>query len=247
MCGRYQSSTPPELIRRWFKIPGAAPNYPPRWNAAPTLGLPVVRFNPQTAERSLDLLRWGLVPHWAKDLKGGAKAINARAETVDRLPTFRDAFRRRRCIVPADGFYEWKVTPEGKVPFAIMPAEGELFGFAGVWENWKDPASGEWIRTYAIVTGQPNELTSQIHDRMPVILREETYGAWLGETAAEPRQLKALLTPYPPERMRVWQVSTRVNSVRNDGPDLLDPAHPGPAVIFVGTVISTAEDIGTDH
>lgn len=224
MCGRYQSSKPPEMIQRWFGTSGALPNFEPRWNVAPTTTRPVVRWNPETKERSLDLLRWGLVPHWAKDLKIGNSLINARAETVTTKPSFRSAFARRRCIVPADAFYEWKKTPEGKVPHMIAPADPEeIFGFAGLWENWQDP-EGNWIRTYTIVTAEPNDLVRTIHNRMPVILPREAYGTWLDEVEAEPDELLALMQPYPAEKMRVQTVSTRINSVRNDGADLLNSA-----------------------
>lgn len=223
MCGRYHSATPPELIRGWFRVLGPLPNWRPTWNAAPTQSLPVVRFNPQTGARSLDLLRWGLVPSWAKDPKIGAKMINARAETVATLPAFRKAFARRRCIVPADGFYEWSTTDAGKVPYAVGPAEaGTIWGFAGLWEGWKNEA-GKWLRSFTILTTTANEALRRIHERMPVILPPEAYGRWLGEEPAEPDELQGLLKPCPPEAVRAWTVSPRVNSVRNDDATLVDP------------------------
>src|SRR5262249_43553156 len=147
-------------------------NYPPRWNAAPSQELLVLRRNHQTSEVSLDPLRWGLIPYWCKDPTGGRKPINAKYETVRNLPTFRDAYRKRRCIVPVDGFFEWKAIKgqKAKQPYAIAMKDSSPFGIAGIWENWKEPASGEWIRTFAIITTDSNELVAEIHDRMPVIL-----------------------------------------------------------------------------
>jgi putative SOS response-associated peptidase YedK len=147
-------------------------NYPPRWNAAPSQELLIIRRNHKTGEVLLDPLRWGLIPHWCSDPKGGRKLITAKCETMRDLPTFRDAYRLRRCIVPVDGFFEWKAIKgqKAKQPFAIAMKDGSAFGIAGLWENWKEPASGEWIRTFAIITTDANELVAGIHDRMPVIL-----------------------------------------------------------------------------
>jgi putative SOS response-associated peptidase YedK len=143
MCGRFLVSKSHDELRRWFKTTNAVPNFAPSYNVAPTNSIPVVRFNPKTCERSLDLLHWGLIPHWSKDRSGAFKMINARAERTETKPSFRDAFERRRCIVPADGFYEWKKTGTGKQPYLIRMKEGAVFGFAGLWENWKDElASG---------------------------------------------------------------------------------------------------------
>jgi putative SOS response-associated peptidase YedK len=226
MCGPFLNKLPAAEIARIFRTSNPLPNYPARYNIAPTQPVLTVRFNPETRERSLDALRWGLVPHWAKDLSFGYKTINARAETVAKTSAFRDTFKSRRCIIPASGFYEWKKTPDGKVPYAIVPAEEPLFAFAGLWENWRDKSAGEgseWIRTCAIITGEPNEVAAQIHDRMPVILPEETWARWLGEEPAEKEELQALLLkPFPSERMRAYSVSTRVNSPKNDVPELIE-------------------------
>ena len=223
MCGRFQNSLPPEEVARYFGTRNVPPNYPPRYNIAPTDPVLVVRLNPKTKERSLDALRWGLVPHWAKDMSFGAHCINARAETVDRLPAFRDAFARHRCLIPAGGFYEWEKTPNGKQPYAIVPADEPLFAFAGLWENWRELREGaEWVRTCSIIVGPANDLIAPIHDRMPVILDRSTWPKWLGEEPAEPDELKALLKPYPVERMRAYRVSRRVGSVKNDDASLLD-------------------------
>jgi putative SOS response-associated peptidase YedK len=156
------------------------PNYPARFNIAPTDPVLTVRFNPKTTERTLDALRWGLLPHWVKDLKDGSRMINARAETLATQPAFRDAFKARRCIIPASGFYEWQKIGAVKQPHAIVPEADPIFAFAGLWENWRDRAAGEsaeWIRTWAIIAGEPNELVAPIHNRMPVILPRETWSA----------------------------------------------------------------------
>ncbi len=226
MCGRFLNDIPASETTRIFRTRNAAPNYPARYNIAPTDQVLAVRFNPKTGERSLDALRWGLVPHWAADLKFGARTINARCETLATTPAFKDAFKSRRCIIPASGFYEWRRAGKTKTPYAIVPTDGPLFAFAGLWENWRHKAGGEgaeWIRTCTIITGPPNELVGPIHDRMPVILPEEAWPAWLDEETASPEELKALLKPYPAERMRAFSISTRVNSVKNDDAGLLEP------------------------
>jgi len=224
MCGRFVQTTPLGEIQVLFETTNPVPNLAPRYNAAPTDSLAVVRFNPQTRARSLDLLRWGLVPLWAKDLSFGPKCINARSETIASNNIFKDAFERRRCLVPADAFYEWrKLGGKATQPFAIMPEEGGIFAFAGLWERWKNPADGSIVRSFTIVTGQPNPLCAPIHDRMPVILPKEAWPLWLGETETSPSALLALLQPYPAERMRVYPIGPGVGNVKNDEPSLLDP------------------------
>ena len=154
----------------------------------------------------------------------GAKCINARAETLATTPSFRDAFKSRRCLIPATGFYEWAKTKPTKTPYAIVPKDEPLFAFAGLWENWRDRAAGEsaeWVRTCTIITGEPNELVRPIHDHMPVILPPEAWPKWLGEQSAHWDELLSLLKPYPAERMRAYLISTRVNSVKNDDALLL--------------------------
>ena len=169
MCGRFVQKTPLGEIRVLFEAANPAPNAPPRYNAAPTDSLAVVRFNPQTRARSLDLLRWGLVPLWAKDPSFGPKCINARSETVATNKIFREAFERRRCLIPADAFYEWRKIGGGKpVPYAVAPREG-MFAFAGLWDRWRD-ASGKTVETCSILTTTPNALALAVHDRVPVIL-----------------------------------------------------------------------------
>jgi putative SOS response-associated peptidase YedK len=223
MCGRFVQKTPLGEIRVLFETANPVPNAPPHYNAAPTQDLAVVRFNPQTRERALDLLRWGLVPLWAKDLSFGPKCINARGETVATNNIFREAFQRRRCLVPADGFYEWQKTGGKTQPYAIVPDDGGVFAFAGLWERWKNPADGTIVRSFTIVTGLPNALCQPIHQRMPVILPKAAWKMWLGEAEASPGELLTLLSPYPAELMRVYPIGPAVGNVKNDEPGLLDP------------------------
>src|SRR6516225_5306071 len=207
MCGRARLSSDVSEIKLAFRLPPErpSPNFPPSWNVAPTDSLPVVRYDRKAGQRSLDLLRWGLIPHWATDIKVGFANINAKAEGIE----------RRRCLVPVDNFYEWEKTATGKHPYAIALADRGIMALAGVWENWKSSA-GEWVRSFAIVTTEPNELCAQIHNRMPVVLAPETWPVWLGEEPAEPAQLKSLLAPYPSEGVICWPVSKRVGSVKNN-------------------------------
>lgn len=227
MCGRYQLNRPPAEIARWMGIrTGVLPNVGPRYNIAPTQTAPVVRRHPETGERHLDLLRWGLVPHWAKDPSIGARMINARSETIATTPAFRDSFRSRRCLVPADGFYEWKGEKPPKQPYAIARADGGPIAFAGLWTGWRDPASGEVLRSFTIATTDANATLRPLHERMPVILGEEDWPAWLGDAEAEPAALQALLRPCPDGWLRYWPVSRRVGNVREDDAGLLEPVEP---------------------
>ena len=199
------------------------PNFAPSWNIAPTDSLPIVRYDPKAGHRTLDLMRWGLVPYWAKDIKIGFSTINAMAETVDTKPVFKEAFRRRRCLVPIEAFYEWrKLGPKEKQPYAIALADRGLMALAGLWETWRSPAQ-ETVRSFTIITTTPNELCAPIHGRMPVILPPETWPEWLGEEPAEDARLKELLGPYPAERMTMWPVDRRVGNVKNNDPSLIDP------------------------
>jgi putative SOS response-associated peptidase YedK len=224
MCGRVvQSSSPARyaLVDGMNVRDSRVSNYPPRWNAAPSQELLVIRRNHQTGQVSLDPLRWGLIPNWCKDPTGGRKPINAKAETVADLPSFREAYRKRRCILPVDGFYEWKAIKgqRAKKPYAIAMQDGSPFGIAGIWENWKDPSIGAWIRTFAIITTDANELVNQIHDRMPAILAPPDYVRWLSEEP-DPRNM---LKPFPSEAMRIWPISSRVNKPENDESSILEP------------------------
>ena len=198
------------------------PNIAPSWNVAPTDPLPVVRYDARDHQRSLEVMRWGLVPFWAKDIKVGFANINAKAGGVETKPAFREAFRQRRCLVPVDSFYEWKKTANGKQPYAIALADHKLMALAGLWESWRSPA-GERVRSFAIVTTQPNQLCAELHNRMPVILAPEARPAWLGEEPADEAQLKSFLAPYPSGQMVCWPVSARVGNVKNNDPSLIEP------------------------
>jgi len=229
MCGRYASSLPPDAIRALFRTTGAPPNIAPSWNVAPTQNAMVIRRHPDTGERRLDLLRWGLVPHFTKDLKAARKPINARSETAAGSGMFRGALASRRCLVPADAFYEWKAMADGKQPYAIARWDGAPLAFAGLWEGWRDP-SGEVMRTFAILTTSANVTMQQLHERMPVILEAPDWPAWLGEIEGDAR---ALMRPAADDLLNLWPVSRAVNSVRNNGAELLDriddPAAPPPS------------------
>ena len=220
MCGRYSDHLPPDEIARVFRL-DTTPNLPARYNVAPTQPVPVVRLSAD-GRRELVQLRWGLIPAWAKDSSIGNKLINARAETVATKPSFRDAFAKRRCLVITSGFYEWQKTTSPKQPWHITLKDGKPFGFAGLWERWREPTQGEVIETTTIVTGDANELVAPIHNRMPVIIDEADHDVWLDPVTPRERLL-ALLRRYPADRMHAFPVSTRVNSVRNDEAAVLEP------------------------
>jgi putative SOS response-associated peptidase YedK len=223
MCGRViQSSGPLRLaiVEGLDVSDSRLGNIPRRYNAAPTQELLVIRRNHKTGDRSLDLLKWGLIPHWCTDPRGGGRPINAKAESVSRLPTFREAYALRRCIVPVDGFFEWRaIRGVGrKQPYAIAMKDGSPFGLAGLWENWRNPNTREWERTFAVITVPSNELAGQIHNRMPAILKPESYDRWLS-LETDPHEL---LITYPSGPMSMWPISTRVNKPENDDPSILD-------------------------
>ncbi len=223
MCGRFTLSTPPETLAQLFELP-EVPTLKPHFNIAPTESIATVRQPDADSERELALLHWGLIPFWAKDRSGSAKMINARAETVATSPAFRAAFRQRRCLVLADGFYEWqrKEHEKGKQPFYLRMKDESPFAFAGLWEHWKGP-EGEVIESCTLITTVPNDLVRPVHNRMPVILPPELYGLWLDPEMHEVKQLQSLLQPYPQEAMEAYPVSTMVNMVRNDDPQLIEP------------------------
>ncbi len=203
------------MIEEHFDSVSGEEDWSPRYNVAPTQPVPIIRQNPKEPRRELSLARWGLIPWWAKDASGAARMINARSETAATLPAFRDALKSRRCIVPADGFYEWVRKGKNKQPFCFEINDGELFAFAGLWERWKDP-SGKLLETCSILTTKPNAVTSAIHDRMPVILESGAYDLWLDPGFADVPALSDLLKPFEARLMRCYPVSARVNNVAND-------------------------------
>ena len=212
MCGRFQLK-PPEDWMEEFGL-NEPPDLTPRYNIAPSQEVIAVRE--AGGEREAALLKWGLVPYWAEDPAVGNRMINARAESVDRRPAFREPFRKRRCLVPADGFYEWRRVGRARDPFLIKMADGHTFGFAGVWDRWKKEDAR--IESCAILTTAANELVAPIHDRMPVILDRESYDLWLDPDADE-EEIRALLRPFPSDRMIAFPVSPRVNSPAVDDPE----------------------------
>jgi len=235
MCGRYALMSDPELLVELFALAGL-PRLKPRYNIAPTQQVPVVRA-PGTAgegdagdesRRRLDFLHWGLIPSWAKDPAIGARMINARSETAAEKPAFRSALRRRRCLVPADAFYEWQKRAGGKQPYCIRMRDGRPFAFAGLWERWvprgeKDEEI-EPIESFTILTTTPNALMKSIHDRMPVIIPREAYDRWLDEEIQDPAKLRDLLKPISGGLMEAFPISRRINSPRNDDAACLEPA-----------------------
>jgi putative SOS response-associated peptidase YedK len=215
MCGRYRLSRRKQIVEEYFDCGSDEPDWSPRFNIAPTQPVPVIRQNPKEPIRKLSLMRWGLIPSWAKDSSVAASMINARAETAATKPAFRDPLKHRRCLIPADGFYEWMRTGKAKQPYCFEVNDGELFAFAGLWDRWKDP-SGTWIKTCSILTTTPNAVTSAVHDRMPVILDPHSYDLWLDPDMTNVAAAADPLKPYDARLMRRFPVSTRVNSVVND-------------------------------
>lgn len=220
MCGRFTSLLSPELLAEIFGIT-SAPFLVPRYNIAPTQQVPIIRAAPDKG-RILTGARWGLVPHWAKDISIGSKMINARCETVHEKSAFRLAIRNRRCIIPVSGFYEWQTVEGGKHPHYVTIRDGLPFAVAGIWETWKSP-EGEAIETCAILTTVANSLMAKLHDRMPVILHRAEYDHWLDRTVNDPQELKRLYQPYPADLMQEWEVSTVVNSAAHDTEECVRP------------------------
>lgn len=219
MCGRYTLASTVEELARAFEA-ATSLDMAARYNVAPGQGVPVVRLA-NGGERRMELLRWGLVPFWAKDPGIGYKMINARAETVAQQPAYREAFKRRRCLIPADGFYEWEKLPgRGKQPHYFRLHSGEPFAFAGLWERWEGEEG--LMESCALITTTPNAAVGAVHDRMPTILPPEEYAAWLDLETPRP-DLQALLRPYPAEAMSGHPVSPRVNSPKNDDSQVIEP------------------------
>lgn len=249
MCGRMTQQTAPSDVARIFDADAGieeaeGKEYRPRFNVAPTSRLMTVLQ--RTGEgRRVEQLRWGLIPPWARSAREGARLINARAETVAASPAFRASFRSRRCIVPADGFYEWQRQPLGgragadargetrgrrsppSQPFYLRPPEGGVLALAGLWSAWRDPDTDLWLLSATVITTRANERVSPIHDRMPVLLPREAWADWLDASLDDVDYLVSLLEPAPDDVLEVVPVSARVNSVRNDGPELIEPVSLG--------------------
>ncbi len=220
MCGRYFQQRGPAAVARYFETVNAVPNLFASWNRAPTQDALVVRRHPETGARHLDALRWGLVPRWAKDPSVGSRMINARGESLAEKPAFRDAYVKRRCIVTADGFYEWRAEGKAKQAFAVAMRDGALMPLAGLWEGWRGP-DGTILRSCTIVTTEATPRLRSVHERMPVILPPEAWPLWLGEAPAEQAEIQALIRPYPGDALAVWPVDNRVGRVAENDRDLL--------------------------
>lgn len=218
MCGRYLLTASPEEVRRLFRY-AEQPNFPPRWNIAPTQPIAIVTAGP--AGPRFMLVRWGLIPSWVEDPKSFSLLINARAETAAEKPSFRAAMRHRRCLVPASGFYEWRRTPLGKQPFFIRPRGGGAVGFAGLWETWSS-ADGSEIDTAAILTVPANRLVGQIHDRMPAVVLPEHHARWLDCMTVDVKEALTLIEPVPDDFFEAVPVGERVNKVANDDERLVE-------------------------
>jgi len=222
MCGRYRVSRRKQIIEEHFDSASGEGDWGPRYNVAPTQPVPIIRQHPKEPRRGLSLVRWDLIPSWAKDASGAAGMINARSETAAAKPAFRDAMKLRRCLIPADGFYEWMRAGKTKQPYCFEVNEGELFAFAGLWERWKDP-NGNWIKSCTILTTMPNAVTAAIHDRMPVILDPDVYDIWLDPGFRDVTAVSEMLKPYDGRVMRSFPVSTRINQTANDDAECAKP------------------------
>jgi putative SOS response-associated peptidase YedK len=220
MCGRYTVTATPEVLRALFGY-AEQPNFPPRYNVAPTQPIAVVRL--MNGKRQFALVRWGLLPSWVKDPKAFSLLINARGETVNDKPAYKAAMKRRRCLIPADGFYEWKALGNRKQPYYIRAKSGEPFAFAGLWETWTGP-NGEELETAAIVTTDANQTLAPVHDRMPVVIAPEQFDLWLGGADGDTAAAAALIRPAPDDLLEAYPVSNDVNRVANDNPRLIEPS-----------------------
>jgi len=218
MCGRYMLTSPVDALRQLFRFE-QRPNLMPRYNIAPTQDVPIVRLTQDATARELLMVRWGLVPFWADDLKGGARLINARCETVQRIRPFREAYQRRRCLVPADGFFEWRKDGKSRQPFLFRRKDRAPFAFAGLWERWREPSDGTVVRSCTIITCPANAVVAPLHDRMPVILAPDDHERWL-DPADDAR---GLLVPCPAAWLESTAVNARVNSPNYDDPECIQP------------------------
>jgi putative SOS response-associated peptidase YedK len=219
MCGRYQLSKSEKQVREHFGV-SVDEDYSPRYNISPSQSVITIRQDATAPDRLLSKMRWGLVPFWAKDVAIGYKMINARSETVMEKPAYRDSFKKRRCLIPAAGFYEWKKIGKEKQPYNFGMTDDSIFAFAGIWDTWKSP-DGTPIDSCSILTTTPNTLVQDVHDRMPVILATDDYDQWLDPGVKETSTLVELLKPFPAKQMRRFPVSQLVNSPKNDKPECL--------------------------
>jgi putative SOS response-associated peptidase YedK len=224
MCGRFTLTVDPGQLQESFPWAAIPDEFPPRYNIAPTQPVAVI---PNDGQNRMDFFVWGLIPSWAKDKDIGNRLINARAETLAEKPAFRSAFKRRRCLILADGFYEWQLEAgnKSKIPMYIQLISKQPFAFAGLWEIW-NPSNGSEIRSCTIITTQPNRMMEEIHNRMPVIIAPKDYQQWLAPEEQEARSLANLLLPYPADEMKAYPVSRLVNSPNNDQPDCILPVSP---------------------
>lgn len=225
MCGRYvlkRKDLEALLEKLGVKAPG---EYVSRYNIGPSTMIPAIRSSSTPGAREAVALQWGLVPRWSKDAKSGAMLANARSDSVASKPSFREAFKQQRCVIPASGFYEWQTIGRLKQPWYFQMRDESPFVFAGLWESWRS-ADGVELQTCALITTTPNQIVGPLHDRMPVILRDAGIDTWLDPKVKEPDQLEPLLAPLAGERMKTTPVSANVNSVRNEGPELIEPVTP---------------------
>lgn len=222
MCGRFTETAKPKQVEKEFSVKISDEKlFKPRYNIAPTQIISAV-FETD-GERIISGLKWGLIPHWSKDDSFASKLINARSETLAEKPSFRDAFKHKRCIIPASGFYEWDKKGKGaKQPFYFYLKDKDVFGFAGLWEEWLDKKTGELVETCTIITTEANEVLEPVHDRMPVILKSKDYGEWLDVNENGTAKLEKLLAPFPAQEMDSYKVSRDVNSPANDSPNLIE-------------------------
>jgi len=225
MCGRFRLSRRKQVVTEHFDAISEEPDWEPRYNIAPTQLVPVIQQNPKDPIREISFMGWGLIPLWSKDSSLAASMINARSETASTKPAFSDALKHRRCLIPEDGFYEWKRSGASKQPFCFEVNNGELFAFAGLWDRWKD-ASGTWLKTFSILTTTPNAVTAAVHDRMPVILGTDSYDLWLDPGMKNVLEVSELLKPFDAAQMRSYPVSNRVNHVANDDEKCSRPVEP---------------------
>jgi putative SOS response-associated peptidase YedK len=221
MCGRFSQQRPASELAEIFAAEPLVDDPGARFNVAPTDDALVVVQREE--RRAITAYRWGLVPHWAKDLKTGSRMFNARAETITTSPAFRDAFKRRRCLVPVDSFYEWKREGTIRQPYNVVRTDGRPLVLAGLWAGWKDPATDAVRRTFTIVTTTPNDALVDLHDRMPVLIADDAWDRWLATDDTEPSELLAMLQPTDAIDLRIYAVNRDVNDVRRDGPELVEP------------------------